>query len=101
MHSLVIAALLFSALASPQQQDLKRPESKMDEHRKYHVPLVQGHPAELRLKAYEQRQRMEADSDWSQVRWRSVGPEIQGGRVLDIEVAPGDPKRMFVAFATG
>ena len=94
---------LLTILSTPLNpvQDLKKPESKLEEHRKYHLPAVTGSSSAIRSAAYEQRLKLEADSDWSQVKWRSVGPEIQSGRVIDIEVPANDPKRMYVAFATG
>lgn len=92
---------ILAVLLLPFAQDLRKPESKLEEHRKYHLPSVTGSSAEIRLRAYEQRLKMEADSDWSQVKWRSIGPESQAGRVVDIDVPPGNPKLMYVSFATG
>ncbi len=64
-------------------------------------PAVKGTPAKVRLDAYDQRLRMEADSPFSQIKWRNVGPEIQSGRVIDFEVPAGKPNALYVAFATG
>lgn len=33
--------------------------------------------------------------------WRSIGPVVQGGRVVDIEVLPGKPYTFYVAYASG
>src|SRR5438552_774473 len=44
---------------------------------------------------------MEKASLLSALRFRSVGPEIQGGRVVDVAVPAGRPDAMLVAFASG
>ncbi|MCA9322038.1 MAG: glycosyl hydrolase, partial [Planctomycetes bacterium] len=33
--------------------------------------------------------------------WRSVGPIVQGGRIVDIESVPGSPKSLLAAYASG
>ena len=33
--------------------------------------------------------------------WRDVGPVVQGGRIVDIEVDSGDPYTFYVAYASG
>jgi photosystem II stability/assembly factor-like uncharacterized protein len=44
---------------------------------------------------------MEAASPLGALRFRSVGPEIQGGRIVDIEDVPQKPDALLVAFASG
>ncbi len=102
-----LAVPMFLALAlKPCAQSLspgpfKPPTSKAEEIRKFHTPPVAGMPAAARMAGYERRLRMEREGVFSRLLWRSVGPEIQGGRVVDIEWSPGTPDRIYVAFATG
>ena len=44
---------------------------------------------------------MEGDSPFAGVKWRSVGPERQGGRVIDIARPRNQPNVLYVAYATG
>lgn len=94
-------SFLCLALACAASAQFKAPPSKSDEAKKYHEPKVVGSPASVRMQAYEQRLRMEAASPFSQLLWRSIGPEIQGGRVIHIEAPANNPRSMHVAFATG
>ncbi|MGE3163932.1 MAG: glycosyl hydrolase [Planctomycetota bacterium] len=70
------------------------------------VPVARPEPAgpagfAARQAAWEQHQRL-VDSSWFRdLRWRSVGPVIQGGRVVDIEGIPDDPFGFYVAYASG
>jgi len=74
--------------------------SKEEERKKFHAP-VKGMPAAERIKGYEQRLKMEADSPFGGLKWRNIGPENQGGRVVQIAAPKNDPKSVFVAYATG
>jgi len=56
---------------------------------------------EQREAAWQQHQRMEAESDFRGLRWRSVGPIGQGGRVVDFASVPGQPYTFYVAYASG
>jgi photosystem II stability/assembly factor-like uncharacterized protein len=75
--------------------------TKAQERAKFHPTPVKGMPAEIRMRGYQQRLRLESESYFGGVKWRNAGPEIQGGRVVDIEAAKDDPKTLFVAYATG
>jgi len=75
--------------------------SKAEERAKFHPTSVRGMSAAERLKGYEARQRMKAESPFAGIKWRNIGPEIQGGRILDIEAPASDPDTLYVAFATG
>lgn len=57
-------------------------------------------PAE-RLKAFELRQVMQQHSLFKNLSFRSVGPVVMSGRVVDIEPSPSDPYTFYVAYATG
>ena len=54
-----------------------------------------------RLAGYERRLQMEKDSPLKGLRFRAVGPEVQGGRIVDIEAPAAHPDSYIVAFATG
>ncbi|MFM6976957.1 MAG: WD40/YVTN/BNR-like repeat-containing protein [Sphingobacteriaceae bacterium] len=58
-------------------------------------------PAALRLEGFKQRQNLEKNSLLSQVKFRSIGPTIMSGRVVDIEVNPYDSSDFYVAYASG
>ncbi|HEX9974905.1 MAG TPA: glycosyl hydrolase, partial [bacterium] len=57
-------------------------------------------PAE-RLKAYETRKAMQETSLFKNLSFRSVGPVVMSGRVVDIEPSPKNPYTFFVAYASG
>ena len=54
-----------------------------------------------RLSAAQKRLEMEKASLLSAIRFRNVGPEIQGGRVVDIAAPANHPDSLIVAFASG
>jgi len=58
-------------------------------------------PANLRLESFKQRQNLEKNSLVSQLKFRSVGPTIMSGRVVDIDVNPQDATEFYVAYASG
>lgn len=58
-------------------------------------------PEADRLAAWEQHQQMERDSLFRGLPWRCVGPIVQGGRLVDIEVHPREPYTFYVAYASG
>ncbi len=84
----------------PGIQDGARTLTKIEEREKFHLPAY-GMPAEERLQGYELRLKMEANSPFKNLKFRNVGPEIQGGRVVDIVAPPSRPATLIVAFATG
>ncbi len=51
--------------------------------------------------AWERHRALEQASMFRGLPWRSVGPIVQGGRVVDIEVVPGKPYSFLVAYASG
>jgi photosystem II stability/assembly factor-like uncharacterized protein len=71
------------------------------ERAKFEPVAVHGTSAADRQKAYEARLRAEELSPFSQIKWRNVGPERQGGRIIEIAAPMGDPKSLYVAYATG
>jgi photosystem II stability/assembly factor-like uncharacterized protein len=80
---------------------LGQTQSKADEKKQFMLPAVQGTPGRARLESWQHRRRLLGESPFGGIKWRSVGPEQQGGRVIDIEAPASNPKKMFVAFATG
>ncbi len=54
-----------------------------------------------RLSGFKQRQNLEQNSLFAQVKFRSVGPTIMSGRVVDIDVNPFDATDFYVAYASG
>lgn len=57
--------------------------------------------AEQRLKGLERRKVLEQRSLVKDLKFRNIGPSIMSGRVVDLEVNPGDPTEFYVAYATG
>ena len=54
-----------------------------------------------RWAAVEAHAALERSSPYAGLAWRSIGPVVQGGRVVDIENIPGNPYGFYVAYATG
>jgi photosystem II stability/assembly factor-like uncharacterized protein len=53
------------------------------------------------MKAVQQRLSLEKKSIVNEVKFRSIGPSIMSGRVVDLDVNPNDPTEFYVAYATG
>lgn len=51
--------------------------------------------------AWERHQLLESTSPFRGLAWRSVGPVVMGGRLVDIEGVPGKPYAFYVAYASG
>lgn len=83
--------------AAPQGKRLTKTEERL----KFHPSAVRGMSAKDWLTGYDQFVRLKADSPFSALKWRNIGPETQGGRVLDIKAPKDHPERLFVAYATG
>ena len=77
-----------------------KPSTKEQERQKFH-PRRLGMDPEARRAAFLRRQEMEKASAISAIRFRSVGPEIQGGRVVEIAAPARHPESLVVAFASG
>jgi photosystem II stability/assembly factor-like uncharacterized protein len=74
--------------------------TKEQERERFH-PHREGMAPAPRLAGYERRLQMEKDSPLKGLRFRAVGPEVQGGRIVDIEAPAAHPDSYIVAFATG
>ncbi|NDF97350.1 MAG: glycosyl hydrolase [Chitinophagia bacterium] len=58
-------------------------------------------PGADRMRSLTQRQTLFGDSLLNTVSFRSIGPTIMSGRVVDVEANPADPTEFYVAYATG
>lgn len=58
-------------------------------------------PAAERLSGLAKRSALEKKSLVGNITFRSAGPTIMSGRVVDLEVDPNDETRFFVAYASG
>ncbi|MCW5937599.1 MAG: hypothetical protein KIT11_09875 [Fimbriimonadaceae bacterium] len=94
-------SLLFLFISPQEQIQLKPPMSKVAEKQKFHFEKVAGTSVGDRERSFEERRRMVGSSPFRQVPWRSIGPEVQGGRVIDIDSPRNRPEETLVAFATG
>jgi len=55
----------------------------------------------LRMKGLEQHQAMKAATPYKNMAWRFIGPDIIGGRCVDVAVPKGSRNVMYVATAVG
>ncbi len=96
-------ALLAIGLGLGQQDPMgvKPLPPKTEERDRFHRPDVKAMPMSIRLDAFNKRNSMLKDSIFQQINWRNIGPEVQGGRVVDIDVAMNAGKKIFVGFGTG
>ncbi len=95
---LILCAFLFSApLLVADEKPLL---TKEQERRKFH-PRRLGMEAAARQAGYEKRLEMEKASLLSEIRFRNVGPEVQGGRVVEIAAPANHPDSLLVGFASG
>ncbi len=74
--------------------------TKTEEAARFHPP-ARGMQAATRLAGYERRLAMEKATPLANLRFRNVGPEIQGGRIVDLDGPRSRPGTLFVAFASG
>lgn len=54
-----------------------------------------------RLKALDKRKTLTNNSLLNSVSYRNVGPTVQSGRVVDVDVNPKDPSVFYVCYASG
>jgi len=95
---LILCAFVFSAplLLADQKPRL----TKEQERQKFH-PRRPGMEAAARQAGYQKRLEMEKASLLSEIRFRNVGPEVQGGRVVEIAAPANHPDSLLVGFASG
>ncbi|MCP4046202.1 MAG: glycosyl hydrolase [Gammaproteobacteria bacterium] len=51
--------------------------------------------------AWQRHQDLASNSPYKGLEWRNVGPVVQGGRLVDLEVVPGQPYTFYAAYASG
>jgi photosystem II stability/assembly factor-like uncharacterized protein len=95
-------ALLWTAalITAPLGAQEDRPLTKEEERAKFH-PRRAGMAAAARLSGHAKRLEMEKASPLHGLRFRSVGPEVQGGRIVDIEAPSARPDALLVAYGSG
>lgn len=62
------------------------------------------HPATAaakRIDGFQQRRTMAASSLINAIEFRNIGPVVQSGRVVDLDVNPAKPSEFYVAYASG
>ena len=100
----VLVALSLPALPAPAASPTPGPEppplTKTEQAAKFH-PAAAAMPGAERLRGYEQRVEMEKASPLAAIRFRNVGPEVQGGRIVDLAAPRNRPDTLLVAFASG
>ncbi|MBA4293477.1 glycosyl hydrolase [bacterium] len=97
----VAAMIVGLGLVGQDPMGAKSLPTKASERDQFHKPDVRPMPMSVRLDAYRKRERMLGESIFQKIAWRNVGPETQGGRVVDIEASEVGGQRLFVGFATG
>lgn len=75
--------------------------SKLEEKEKFHKERLVATPASEREAGYGRKLAMERGSVYQAMRWRCIGPEVQGGRVVAIDGPAGRPEELLVGYATG
>ncbi len=58
-------------------------------------------PPEIRLKSWENHQRLKEESPFRNLIWRSTGPEFCGGRIEAIACHPDEPYTFYVGAGSG
>jgi photosystem II stability/assembly factor-like uncharacterized protein len=62
---------------------------------------VAATPAAERLRGAEMRKKMSETSLFKSVKFREVGPTVQSGRIVDVDVNPKDPSVFYACYASG
>ncbi|HYR46807.1 MAG TPA: glycosyl hydrolase, partial [Thermoanaerobaculia bacterium] len=100
VSSLVLCAIAACAAPAALFAGDKPPLTKEQERVRFH-PRRLGMDAAARQAGFLRRGEMEKASPLAAIRFRSVGPEVQGGRVVEIAAPAGNPDSLIVAFASG
>jgi photosystem II stability/assembly factor-like uncharacterized protein len=100
--TLLVACVAFAQTDPDEGQDTPSKRlSKAEQRLKFHLDPVMGMAHQDWLDGYKAHQKLEADSPFGGIPWRSIGPERQSGRVNVITAPLGDPGKLYVAYATG
>ena len=65
------------------------------------VNPVQPTPAKDRIASYQQKLNAQKNSILKNLEFKSIGPTVMSGRVVDIAVNPDDPTIFYAAYASG
>jgi hypothetical protein len=85
IRPLALLSLLGLALsAGADEATPAKPALTKEQERERFHPHREGMAPAPRLAGYERRLQMEKDSPLKGLRFRAVGPEVQGGRIVDI-----------------
>ncbi|MFC2166442.1 hypothetical protein ACFLQZ_00580 [Acidobacteriota bacterium] len=57
--------------------------------------------SEERMKAWEHHLKLKEESPFKDLKWRAVGPELQGGRIEAIACHPDEPHTLYVGAGSG
>lgn len=63
--------------------------------------LAQATSPEERMESWENHQRLKAESPFKDLKWRAVGPELQGGRIEAIACHPDEPFTIYLGPGAG
>jgi photosystem II stability/assembly factor-like uncharacterized protein/predicted nucleic acid-binding Zn-ribbon protein len=96
-----LATLLLTFVATGDEKTPEKPPLTKEQERERFHPRATGMDAAVRLAGFSKRLEMEKASPLGAIRFRSVGPEIQGGRIVAVEVPASRPDSLVVAFASG
>ncbi|MDQ2978442.1 MAG: glycosyl hydrolase [Acidobacteriota bacterium] len=100
MRKIVSASALVLLCVAARGLADDRSLTKEEERRKFH-PRRGGMDAAARMQGVALHDAMAKASPFSAIRFRSVGPEIQGGRVVEVAAPANQPDALVVAFASG
>ncbi len=92
------ALLVLSTVADAETKET--PLTKSEERAKFH-PDAAAVPVAARLRGWEERVAREKASPLAGLKFRNVGPELQGGRIVAIGFPAGQPDTLLVAYASG
>ena len=93
-YLLLLALTLTFSVNAQKKKNLPQPNTSISQS-------LQGTTASERMKAFEQRKALEIKSLVNNVKFRSVGPTVMSGRVVDVDVNNQNPTEFFVAYASG
>ncbi len=105
---LLLAAALLAGCGSGEKKDEQTPagersgstaEVKKRDARDISRPPFT--PAQKRLAGYAKRRELQQNSLLKNVAFRSIGPSVMSGRVVDLDVNPDNPTEFYVAYASG
>ena len=90
-----VVILAFSLAFAASAAQTKAPAAKTAQKK------VENTDPAQRLKWYDQHQAMKAQTPFKDMKWRFIGPDIIGGRCVDIAVPKGSRNVMYIASAVG